>query len=138
MTSADCVRVTTPVHSYWSGSSSPYIATTTTFTLSASTGIGFAQVPVTGVGYGSGGRLNGHEFFIEHYKSCLEVYVQPTAVPVAPKQTSTAAQKSGGLSQDAKVGIGAGIGAAVVCIVVLVFVYRAAQRCQAADGKQRH
>ena len=152
MTSADCVRVTTPVYSYSRSSSKPYLASTTTFTLSDSLGIDFAQVPITGVGYGNGEHLNGHEYFLEHYKSCLGTYIQPTAVPVTPTTTSAthttisavrattsaAPPKSGGLSHGAKLGLGLGLGlgGGIVLIIVLVFCCFG-RRSRAADGTQK-
>jgi hypothetical protein len=138
MTSADCVRVTSPIslRSSWvypstthfsTTFSTTYLPTTTTYTLSNPTGIDFGKVPITGVGYGKGDPLNGHEYFLSHFKSCLGSFALPTDVSPG-KDGSTTCQGAARLPLGADIGIG--VGAGVVCFVVLALVLRAAKRCR--------
>lgn len=95
VTSADCVKVTTPLDILSissAGAVSPYIAVTTTYTLSDPTNIGFAQIPITRMGYVNGQELNSHTYFIEHYQSCVDQYTFPTP-RTSTKQTSTTMTK---------------------------------------------
>ena len=132
MTSTDCVKVTSPIRSSGAYSSTPYIPTTTTYTLSNPTGIDFSQVPITGVGYGKDDPLNVHDYFLSEFKSCLGSFALPTTVS-SGKNPSDKSQEATNLPLGADIGIGAGAG--VVCFVVLALVCRAARRCRQSKSQ---
>ena len=127
MTSAHCVKVTSPIRSSWSYSSTTYFPTTTTYTLSNPTGLDFGQVPITGVGYGKGGPLNGHDYFLSHFKSCLGSFAMPTAVS-PDKNPSPESHEATRVPLEAAMGIGVGVG--VVCFIVLALVSRVTRSCR--------
>lgn len=161
VTSADCVAVITPLATYLSSSASiPYVPHTTTYTLPDSTNIGFAQVPITAMGFRDdhSHSFEGHSHFVDQFQSCWDQYTHRESIAISQKiaatrttsmVTASSAVSSGasqppktateqhthGLSQGAKVGVGVGVGIGAVVVIVSLVVYLAARRYRARNRR---